>query len=132
MRQLYARCLVFQRLAAAMTRDRTSGHLAGLGRGRSLILSCHISPYAARGFFGHGIGCGYHEPPILNLSSDTPLQENMVLVVESILQVPGSRGAKIEDMFLVTAEGAERLSTLTLRPWREPRSWAMYRREVVQ
>lgn len=77
------------------------------------------SPYVARGFVGHGIGCGYHEPPMLNLSCETLLQEGIILILEPILQVNGLGGVKIEDMLLVTADGVEWLSNLTLRPWRE-------------
>ncbi len=77
------------------------------------------SPYVARGFLGHGIGVNYHELPMIGLSSETILQKDVVLVLEPILRIPGIGGTKIENMVLVTADGAEQFSALTLRPWRE-------------
>jgi Xaa-Pro aminopeptidase len=56
---------------------------------------------------------------MIGLSSETILQKDLVLVLEPILRIPGIGGTKIENMVLVTADGAERFSALTLRPWRE-------------
>jgi Xaa-Pro aminopeptidase len=76
------------------------------------------SPNHAKGFVGHGIGCWYHEFPEIHPQVEGMLQENMVVVPEAILVRPGVGGAKIETAVLVTANGVERLSSLTARPWR--------------
>jgi Xaa-Pro aminopeptidase len=75
------------------------------------------SPNHPVGFVGHGIGCWYHEYPEIHPEAAGRLEANMVVVLEPILGRPGVGGAKIEDAVLVTNEGAERLSSLTLRPW---------------
>jgi Xaa-Pro aminopeptidase len=75
------------------------------------------SPNHEPGFMGHGIGCHYSEPPELHPSDQTPIRENMVLVVEPILMKPGVGGVKIEDMVLVTADGTERFSSCPICTW---------------
>jgi Xaa-Pro aminopeptidase len=69
------------------------------------------------GFVGHGIGCGYHEPPEIHPENQTLLQAGMVIVLEPILRDPAVGGVKIEDMILITESGPERLSVTPLRPW---------------
>ena len=80
------------------------------------------SPNVAAGFMGHSIGTFYHEPPWIDLSEKTELQENMVLVLEPLLHKDGVGGVLIEDLILVTAKGGERVSTLDIRPWRSAQS----------
>jgi Xaa-Pro aminopeptidase len=76
------------------------------------------SPNHSLGFVGHGIGCWYHEFPEIHPHAEGELQENMVVVPETILGRPGVGGAKIENAVLVTAAGGEQLSALPIRPWR--------------
>ena len=78
----------------------------------------YSSPNVKPGFMGHGIGTSYHEIPMIDLSDNTELQENMVLVLEPILKKEGLGGVKIEDAVVVTSSGAERFSRLPIRPWR--------------
>jgi Xaa-Pro aminopeptidase len=75
------------------------------------------SPNHASSFFGHGIGCWYHQSPEIHLGAQDVLEANMLLVPEPILGCPGVGGAKIEDIVLVTPQGAERLSSLEIRTW---------------
>ena len=61
-------------------------------------------------FVGHGIGLSLHELPFINAAATTVLEEGMVFALE-----PGVYAAEIgcsrpEDMILVTADGAERLT----------------------
>lgn len=70
------------------------------------------SPQHEPGFIGHGIGLSYCEPPEIDPGCTTVLEENMVIVLEPILSVPGLGGVKIEDAVLITRKGPERLSTL--------------------
>ena len=57
-------------------------------------------------FFGHGLGHGIgigdgSELPYLNPSSNTVLQENMLMSCEPGVYVPGVGGVRIEDDVLI-------------------------------
>ncbi|MGH3440503.1 MAG: M24 family metallopeptidase [Nitriliruptorales bacterium] len=61
---------------------------------------------------GHGIGVDVHEAPYLVAGSTEPLQAGMAFSVEPGIYVPGRYGARIEDIVIVTEDGAERVNTL--------------------
>lgn len=64
---------------------------------------------------GHGIGLSVHEAPHLNPSWDDTLQEGEVIAVEPALYAPELRtGLRIENDYLVTSTGVERLSDFPL------------------
>lgn len=56
---------------------------------------------------GHGVGLDIHELPVISKTSDTILQEGMVLTVEPGIYLPKQFGVRIEDMVLVTKNGGE-------------------------
>lgn len=60
---------------------------------------------------GHGIGLGMHEPPWLEDGDATLLEAGMVVSNEPGIYVPGHAGYRISDSMLVTAHGAEALTT---------------------
>lgn len=60
---------------------------------------------------GHGVGLAVHEPPTVSARSEDVLEPGAVMTVEPGIYVPGRAGARIEDMVLITGEGAERLTT---------------------
>lgn len=60
---------------------------------------------------GHGIGLGMHEPPWLEDGDSTLLSAGMVVSNEPGIYVPGHAGYRISDSMLVTADGAEPLTT---------------------
>lgn len=62
-------------------------------------------------YIGHSIGLEADEEPTLMLGNETPLEEGMVLTVEPKLMHPERDAVMIEDDYLVTADGVERLST---------------------
>ena len=55
---------------------------------------------------GHGIGLSVHEEPYIVAGNDLPLEEGMAFSVEPGIYFPGQWGARIEDIVLVTADGA--------------------------
>lgn len=60
---------------------------------------------------GHGIGLDPHEAPYLVEGSDEVLVEGMTFSVEPGIYQPGGWGMRIEDIVVVTADGADRLNT---------------------
>lgn len=63
-------------------------------------------------YIGHAIGLEVDEEPTLVVGNETPLQEGMVLTIEPKLIHPDRGAVMIEDDYLVTEDGVERLSTV--------------------
>ncbi|TDE09481.1 M24 family metallopeptidase [Jiangella asiatica] len=59
---------------------------------------------------GHGIGMETHEEPYIVAGNVTPLETGMAFSIEPGFYLPGRYGARIEDIVVVTATGAERLN----------------------
>ncbi len=59
----------------------------------------------------HGVGARAHEPPYAHQAGGGIIQEGMVLAIEPGAYWEGGGGLRLEDNFLVTADGAERLSS---------------------
>src|SRR6185437_11097957 len=58
----------------------------------------------------HGVGARAHEPPYAHQAGAGELAEGMVLAVEPGVYWEGGGGLRVEDNFLVTASGPEKLS----------------------
>ena len=56
---------------------------------------------------GHGIGLSVHEEPYIVAGNDLPLEEGMAFSIEPGIFFPGSWGARIEDIVIVTRDGAQ-------------------------
>lgn len=61
---------------------------------------------------GHGVGIAIHEPPRLSRLDDTPLAAGMVVTVEPGIYIPEWGGIRLENMVIVTEDGAQVLNTL--------------------
>ena len=61
-------------------------------------------------FIGHGIGLQINELPVLTPRSKEVLEENMVFAFEPKFVLPGIGAVGIENSFLVTAAGLEKLT----------------------
>jgi Xaa-Pro aminopeptidase len=59
---------------------------------------------------GHGVGLDVHEAPVLRPETVDVLVAGNVVSVEPGIYLPGRGGVRIEDLVLVTADGAERLT----------------------
>jgi Xaa-Pro dipeptidase len=62
-------------------------------------------------FLGHGVGLEIDELPILAPGFDDPLVAGNVVAVEPKFVFPGVGAVGIENMYAVTADGAEKLTT---------------------
>jgi Xaa-Pro dipeptidase len=59
----------------------------------------------------HGIGARAHEPPYPHQAAGGVFEENMVLAIEPGAYWEGGGGLRVEDNFLVTAGGLQKLSS---------------------
>ena len=59
----------------------------------------------------HGIGARAHEPPYAHQAGGGEILESMVLALEPGIYWEGGGGLRVEDNFLVTADGLEKLSS---------------------
>jgi Xaa-Pro aminopeptidase len=58
----------------------------------------------------HGVGARAHEPPYAHQAAPATIEEGMVLAIEPGAYWEGGGGLRLEDNFLITADGAEKLS----------------------
>ncbi|MBI2399822.1 MAG: aminopeptidase P family protein [Deltaproteobacteria bacterium] len=77
---------------------------------RSVIGKAGYGKYFGHGT-GHGVGLDIHESPGLGPTSIDVLEEGMVITVEPGIYIPGWGGVRIEDMALVTKNGAKLLTS---------------------
>ncbi len=61
---------------------------------------------------GHGIGMEGHEAPYMRSDNQRILEVGMAFTVEPGIYLPNRNGVRVEDDMIVTADGAESLSTL--------------------
>ncbi len=66
----------------------------------------HLLPHGV----GHGVGLEIHEEPFTSRRTPQLFAEGMTVTVEPGVYLPGGFGIRIEDLFVVTATGAEPLT----------------------
>jgi Xaa-Pro aminopeptidase len=59
----------------------------------------------------HGVGARAHEPPYAHQAGGGEIAAGMVLAIEPGCYIEGGGGLRVEDNFLVTEDGAEKLSS---------------------
>jgi Xaa-Pro aminopeptidase len=59
----------------------------------------------------HGVGARAHEPPFAHQAGTGTIRKGMVLAIEPGIYWPGGGGLRLEDNFLITDEGNEKLCT---------------------
>ncbi len=57
----------------------------------------------------HGVGARAHEPPYAHQAGTGEIRKNMVLAIEPGIYWPGGGGLRLEDNFLITERGNEKL-----------------------
>jgi Xaa-Pro dipeptidase len=76
-------------------------------------------PNYQRSHCGHGLGIGAHEFPTLNPANrGVPIEENMVLCVETPYYELGWGGMMVEDIIVIGKHGNESLTKLPRELWR--------------
>ncbi len=59
----------------------------------------------------HGVGARAHEPPYAHQAGTGTIKKGMVLAIEPGIYWPGGGGLRLEDDFLITDNGSEKLCT---------------------
>ncbi len=108
-REIYETVLAANLAAIGGLRPGMDGR-RGDALGREIIESRGYGDYFGHGL-GHGIGLEIHEPLRLSRQSDSVLEPGNVLTVEPGVYIPGYGGVRIEDDVLMTADGAETLTS---------------------
>jgi Xaa-Pro aminopeptidase len=108
--EVYALVLRAQEAALAAVRPGPTGREVD-AVARAIIDSAGHAEHFGHGL-GHGVGLAVHEGPRLSKQGETALAAGMVVTVEPGVYVPGAVGVRIEDLVIVTDDGAEVVSSL--------------------
>jgi Xaa-Pro aminopeptidase len=108
--QVYELVLQAQEAALAAVRPGPTGREVD-AVARSIIDAAGHAEHFGHGL-GHGVGLDVHEGPRLSKQGEAALAAGMVVTVEPGVYVPGAVGVRIEDLVIVTDDGAEVVSSL--------------------
>jgi Xaa-Pro aminopeptidase len=111
LKPIYDAVLAAHEAAAAALKPGVPGSVIDVAA-RSVIEARGLTPYSHG--LGHGIGLEVHESPQMRLGVETLLQPGMVVTIEPGIYLPEWGGVRIEDDYLITPNGAQRLSSLPL------------------
>jgi len=80
---------------------------------RDVFRSYGLEEFTLRGL-GHGVGLAIHEWPRITMKSDIVLCPGMICTLEPGVYLPGSAGVRLENLALITENGAEILNRTPL------------------
>ncbi len=89
---------------------RPGASLAELDRRMRAGIDAIGSPVPVSHGICHGVGARAHEPPWAHRAGGGEVLEGMVLAIEPAVYWEGGGGLRVEDNFLITADGTEQLS----------------------
>lgn len=75
------------------------------------LADCFMGGAQKAKFVGHGVGLVINELPVLTSRAFEPLEEGMVFALEPKFVLPEIGAVGVEDTFIVTADGVERITT---------------------
>jgi Xaa-Pro aminopeptidase len=111
LQEIHALCLEAQLGGLAAVAPGVHGRDADAAA-REIIEAAGLGDAFGHGL-GHGVGLQIHEGPTLRPESEDVLEPGNVVSVEPGIYLPGVGGVRIEDLVLVTEDGAERLTRFT-------------------
>ena len=79
---------------------------------RSGLDRCFMGIRQQARFVGHGVGLEVNEYPVIGVRSRTELKQGMTLAIEPKFVIEGTGAVGIENTFVVTATGSEKLTVL--------------------
>lgn len=102
--------VVYDAQKAGIEKYRVGGKISDADRAARKILGDQEKFFIHS--LGHGVGLDIHEYPRIShrVSDDEIFTENMIVTAEPGLYYPGDFGIRIEDLLVVTSDGAEYLS----------------------
>jgi Xaa-Pro aminopeptidase len=109
-REVYELVLRAQEEALAAVRPGPTGREVD-AVARAIIDAAGHAEHFGHGL-GHGVGLEVHEGPRLSKQGEDALGAGNVVTVEPGVYVPGAVGVRIEDLVIVTDDGAEVVSSL--------------------
>jgi Xaa-Pro aminopeptidase len=109
-REIYDLVLLAQETSLAAVRAGAGGREVD-AVAREIITAAGHGEHFGHGL-GHGVGAEVHEGPRLSQRSESTLETGQVVTVEPGVYVPGAVGVRIEDLAVVTDDGAEVLTGL--------------------
>lgn len=115
-RRVHAAVLNAQTAARNLIRPGITAHAVDRAAREVIAAAGYGSRFIHR--TGHGIGLEVHEPPYIAEGNAQVLEPGMTFSLEPGIYLPGRFGVRIEDLVVVTDEGAESLN-------RSPRDLAL-------
>ena len=108
MDKVYHTVLEAQLAGIAVTKAGVAGRDID-GAARKVIADAGYGAYFGHGY-GHSLGLEIHEAPNANPSNDQPMPAGAVCSAEPGIYLPGKFGVRIEDVTVITENGAEVLT----------------------
>ncbi len=103
---------VLESLQMAVREIRAGGPLSAVDlKAREVIMEAGFPEFTYG--VGHGVGLQIHESPWIRPESTSCFEEGMITTVEPGIYIPGKGGIRIENIYRVGSDGAERLGELS-------------------